>query len=207
MSRFNHSVALAAAGVVALHWATPAHAFTAAQVEAGRTAFRDTCLMCHGADLRQMPNAVLAAPEFGARWTGRNTTDLLIQLRATMPPEAPGSLPEATYLGVIAYLLQTNGFAANNAPLTAATSAVIGSDALAPARPAAEPIGVTVAGAVRDFVPLTDQALKNPAAGDWPMLRHDYGASLPMTADVAAVNAALLAAKPFVCSRYAMTPR
>ena len=74
MSRFSHSFALAAAGVIAFHCATPAHAFTAAQVEAGRAAFRDTCQMCHGADLRQLPNAVLAAPEFGARWTGRNTT-------------------------------------------------------------------------------------------------------------------------------------
>ena len=122
MSRFSHSFALAAASAIALHWATPCHAFTVEQVAAGRAAFRDTCLMCHGADLRQMPNAVLAAPEFGARWTGRNTTDLLIQLRATMPPESPGSLPEATYLGVIAYLLQTNGFAASNAALTAATA-------------------------------------------------------------------------------------
>jgi alcohol dehydrogenase (cytochrome c) len=190
MSRFSRSFALVAASVSALHSVTPAHAFTAAQVEAGRTAFRDTCQMCHGADLRLMPNAILAAPEFGARWTGRNTTDLLIQLRATMPPEAPGSLPEAMYLGVIAYLLQTNGFAANNAALTAATSAVIGSDALAPARPAAEPIGVTKAGTVRDFVPLTEQALRSPAAGDWPMLRRDYGASSysPLK-DITAANA------------------
>src|SRR5436190_23863145 len=108
MSRFSRPFALAAVGVIASQWATPGSAFTATQVEAGRTAFRDTCQMCHGADLRLLPNAILAAPEFGARWTGRNTTDLLIQLRATMPPEAPGSLPEATYLGVIAYLLQTN---------------------------------------------------------------------------------------------------
>jgi cytochrome c5 len=177
MIRFSRSFALAAASVIAFHWAAPARAFTTAQAEAGRTAFRDTCQMCHGENLRQMPNAILAPPEFGARWTGRNTTDLLIQLRATMPPEAPGSLPETTYLSVIAYLLQANGFAANNAALTAATSAVLGSDALARAQPAAEPIGVTKAGTVRDFVPLTEQALKAPAAGDWPMLRRDYAAS------------------------------
>ncbi len=191
MSRFSRSFVLAAAGAIALHWATPAQS-PSRRRRSRRAALRsgDTCQMCHGADLRQLPNAMLAAPEFGARWTGRNTTDLLIQLRATMPPEAPGSLPETTYLGIIAYLLQTNGFTANNAALTAATSAVIGSDALATTRPAAEPIGVTVAGTVRDFVPLTEQALESPAAGDWPMLRRDYGASSysPLK-DITAANA------------------
>jgi alcohol dehydrogenase (cytochrome c) len=177
MSRLTRLLALAAPGACALLGARAALAFTAEQVAAGRTAFQETCVMCHGADLRTLPNAVLAAPEFGSRWTGKTTTDLLVQLRATMPPESPGSLPEATYLGIIAYLLQANGFAANTAPLTAATSAVIGSDALAAARPAAEPLGVTVAGTVADFAPLTDQMLRNPAAGDWPMLRRDYSAS------------------------------
>jgi alcohol dehydrogenase (cytochrome c) len=133
--------------------------------------------MCHGADLRSLPNAVLAPPEFTSRWTGRTTSDLLVQLRATMPPEGAGSLPESTYLGVIAFLLQANGIAADTKELTAAASAVIGSDALPTSKPAAEPLGVTVAGTVRDFVPLTDQTLRNPSAGDWPILRRDYAAS------------------------------
>ena len=32
-------------------------------------------------------------------------------------------------------------------------------------------------GTVEDFVPLTDQTLRNPAPGDWPMIRRDYSAS------------------------------
>ena len=156
---------------------TTAHAFTAEQAAAGRAAFQQSCAMCHGADLRSLPNSILAAPEFTTRWQGRTTSDLLVQLRATMPPEGPGSLPESTYLGVIAFLLQTNGFAASAEPLTASASAVIGGDALPTAKPAAEPLGVTVAGTVRDFAPLTEQVLRNPAAGDWPMLRRDYAAS------------------------------
>jgi cytochrome c5 len=101
MSRLTRLLALAAPGACALLGARTALAFTAEQVAAGRTAFQETCVMCHGADLRTLPNAVLAAPEFGSRWTGKTTTDLLVQLRATMPPESPGSLPEATYLGII----------------------------------------------------------------------------------------------------------
>jgi alcohol dehydrogenase (cytochrome c) len=165
------------AAVLLLAHVATAQAFTAEQVAAGRAAFQQSCAMCHGADLRSLPNAILAAPEFTSRWQGRTTSDLLVQLRATMPPEGPGSLPEGTYLGVIAFLLQTNGFAAGAEPLTAAASAVIGGDALPASKPAAEPLGVTVAGTVRDFAPLTEAALRNPAAGDWPMLRRDYAAS------------------------------
>jgi alcohol dehydrogenase (cytochrome c) len=48
--------------------------------------------------------------------------------------------------------------------------------AAAPApRPA--PTGVIVAGTVPDFVPVTDAMLRNPAAEDWLMLRHDYSAT------------------------------
>jgi alcohol dehydrogenase (cytochrome c) len=175
MNRLGRHSPLAAV-LLSIHLTT-AHAFTAEQVAAGRAAFQQSCAMCHGADLRSLPNAILAAPEFASRWQGRTTSDLLVQLRATMPPEGPGSLPESAYLGMIAFLLQTNGFVASAEPLTAAASAVIGGDALPTAKPAAEPVGVTVAGTVRDFVPLTEQALRNPAAGDWPMLRRDYAAS------------------------------
>src|SRR5688572_8238549 len=37
--------------------------------------------------------------------------------------------------------------------------------------------GVTVRGTVQNFVPVTDAILRNPAAGDWLMLRHDYSAT------------------------------
>ncbi|HVS24966.1 MAG TPA: PQQ-binding-like beta-propeller repeat protein, partial [Gammaproteobacteria bacterium] len=175
MSRSGRRLPLAV--VACAFCVTSAHAFTADQVAAGRAAFQQYCATCHGADMRQLPNAILAPPEFTGRWQGRTTSDLLVQLRATMPPEGAGSLPESTYLGVVAYLLSANGFAASAEPLTAAASAVIGGDALPNAKPAAEPLGVTVAGTVRDFAPLTDAALRNPAPGDWPMLRRDYAAS------------------------------
>ncbi len=37
--------------------------------------------------------------------------------------------------------------------------------------------GVTVRGTVQNFVPVTDATLRNPAPGDWLMLRHDYSAT------------------------------
>ena len=174
-------LASAAAGVLALH-AAPAWSITSEQAEAGRADFAQHCAMCHGADLRLLPTASLTGPEFVNRWRARSTNELLAQLRATMPPEGPGALPEDTYVNVIAYLLAQNGAAAGAEPL-AASSALIGtllpSAGPGPARqaPEPEPTGVTVAGTVPGFEPLTDALLRTPPPGDWPMLRRDYDAS------------------------------
>jgi len=174
----------AAAGALALH-AAPAWSITAEQTEAGRAEYQQHCAMCHGADMRLLPTAPLVGPEFVNRWRGRSTNELLAQLRATMPPEGPGALGEQTYVNVIAYLLAQNGAAAGAEPF-AATSTLIGTllPSAAPAQaaapreaPAAEPTGVIVAGTVPDFVPLSDELLRNPPPGDWPMLRRDYDAS------------------------------
>ena len=172
----------AAAGILALH-AAPARSFTAEQVEAGSGEYAQHCAACHGADLRLLPTARLAGPEFASRWRGRSLNELIAQRRATMPPEGPGALSQESYLNVVAFLLAENGAAAGE-PL-AASSTLIGAllpgaqpgQAAARQEPEPEPTGVIVAGTVADFVPLTDGALRNPAPGDWPMLRRDYDAS------------------------------
>jgi cytochrome c5 len=109
--------------------ATPAWTFTAEQVDAGRNAFELTCATCHGATLRQLPNALLAGPEFVARWGDRTTDELIRQVRSQMPPESPGGLPRDEYAAIIAYVLQTNGAVPNGEPLTTTTGTRIG-DAL-----------------------------------------------------------------------------
>jgi len=43
--------------------------------------------------------------------------------------------------------------------------------------PDTNPTGLTVRGTVRNFVPVTDAMLRNPASADWLMLRHDYSAT------------------------------
>jgi len=181
VSPSNRYLQLAAAGILSLRL-TPALTFTTEQAAAGRVGYEQNCRVCHGADLRALPNAILAGPEFMSRWQNRSANELIAQLRTTMPPEGPGSLPEETYLGVVAYLLESNGSEPSRQVLTATTSNAIGSGLAAQAPGGAragqpEPNGVIVAGTVRDFVPLTDQALRNPSPGDWPMLRRDYGAS------------------------------
>ena len=102
-----------------------------------------------------------------------------------MPPDNPGGLPAETYANVVAYLLQANGAAASANAIDASTTARIGQGltgqvavaaAAATSAPPA-PTGVIVAGTVPQFTPVTDAMLRDPAAEDWLMLRHDYSAT------------------------------
>ena len=68
--------------------------FTTEQASAGRTAYEQNCATCHGANLRQLPDALLAGREFAAKWGSRRTDELVAQMRSTMPPGNPGGLPE-----------------------------------------------------------------------------------------------------------------
>jgi alcohol dehydrogenase (cytochrome c) len=182
---------------------TPAAApFTADQVNAGRTTYDTRCASCHGYDLAGPP--ALAGAAFRGGWSSRTTRDLLTAVQS-MPPEQPGGLPEAAYLGVTAYILQANGGAPGTQPLTNATAVPIGSflpagaAAQAPAGRGAGPaaqaaggqaagargrgqlappvLGLTVAGEIRNYARVTDEMLRNPPPGDWPMLRRDQAAS------------------------------
>ena len=180
--------------------AAPAFAFTAEQAAAGRAAYEQTCVACHGSNHRQLPNALLAGDEFLGRWGNRPTSDLIAQARSTMPPDNPGGLPAEAYANVVAYLLQANGGAPSDNAIDASTTARIGQGltgrapaavaAAAAPSAAAAPTGVIVAGTVPSFTPVTDAMLRSPDAEDWLMLRHDYSATSysPLT-EITADNA------------------
>src|SRR5262245_20892142 len=169
----------------------PARSFTTEQATAGRATYEQQCSSCHGANQRQLPEALLAGREFTAKWGGRPASELIAYMRSAMPLASPGSLPEAAYVNVAAYLLQVNGGSADGQALTATTATRLSdglgrggtptppTQAAAAGRgtaPAAR-TGVTVAGSVPNFVPVTDQMLRDPKPDDWLMLRHDYSAT------------------------------
>jgi len=183
MNQKKRTLQLAAVGVIMLGLSS-AWAYTPEQLAAGSAAYATNCGACHGDNLNLLEPAPLAGATFVGRWQGRTTVELFQQLRATMPPEGPGSLPDSTYVEIIAFLLESNGAEANNQPLTATTRVAVGQPAPqgpggrgGPQSAEPEPTGVIVAGTVQNFEPLTDRMLRNPPPGDWPMLRHDYGAS------------------------------
>jgi len=195
---------LAGAALLTAGQAPGAGPFTADQAAAGRNAYDATCAGCHGANLSGTPP--LAGSNFRIGWSSRSTRDLLTQVQS-MPPEQPGGLPEATYLAIVAYILQSNGATAGAQPLTAQTTVALGAfvsaapaTAQAPAgqapagrgagpaapaaagargrgAPAAPILGLTVAGEIKNYARVTDEMLRNPPPGDWPMLRRDQAAS------------------------------
>ncbi|MDX1562529.1 MAG: c-type cytochrome, partial [Gammaproteobacteria bacterium] len=177
---------LGLAAALSIHAANPAHAFTAEQAAAGRAGYEQHCSICHGVTLRQLPDSILAGREFVAKWGNREASELIEQVRTTMPPTNPGGLDEQVYVDVVAFMLQANGGAPSMAALSSATTALIGDGLSEPSAATAallfggdgdEPVGVTVQGTVENFVLVTDQMLRDPAPGDWLMIRRDYRAT------------------------------
>ena len=122
--------------------------YTAAQAETGRGQYMTSCSGCHGADLNGVPP--LGGPGFIGGWNTRSTKDLTGTIKTSMPADAPGGLPDATYASITAFILQSNGVPAGAAPLTMDTDVRIGAAAAAAAAgrgaaglPAIAPPGAT----------------------------------------------------------------
>jgi PQQ-dependent dehydrogenase (methanol/ethanol family) len=99
--------------------------YTAAQAQAGQTAYTQNCAGCHGADFRGSGDApAVAGPDFTAKWGPRAVNDLFTYLVQSMPPANPGALGEAGTLNVTAYLLQINGAPAGQQPQQALTPTI-----------------------------------------------------------------------------------
>ncbi len=187
--------AAAAAGVVLLSGAAPSGAaaqsaegvYAAAQAAAGRAVYEQKCARCHQSNLQGSFEAPqLAGESFLRFWGDLSPRDLYDRISSSMPPDEDALADEA-YVDVVAYLLQANGAPAGDAPLMATTAVAIGTVATGEAAAAqaaaasrlassAPEAGVTVAGEVEDFRPVTDAMLRQPDDGDWLMIRRNYEA-------------------------------
>ena len=85
---------------------------------AGKTAFDADCAVCHGNTLRNgTMGPPLASDAFTAVWAGRSVRELFDSAK-TMPPADPCSLSYEADASMVAYVLQVNGYAAGETPLT-----------------------------------------------------------------------------------------
>ena len=174
----------------------PTGAFTSAQAAAGRQAYDATCASCHRPDLGGLNEAPqLAGANFMNTWRARSTSDLAAYIQAAMPPSGPRLSPDQA-LAITAYILQANGARPGTQALAQTTAVAVGAIASGQALPAAAPAapaapvsgirggatnlppgrGLTVAGEVPNYVPVTDAMLRNPPDGDWLMIRRNYPA-------------------------------
>ncbi len=168
--------------------------FTEAEAEAGRAVYQARCAACHLPDLAGRNEASpLTGANFLGAWVSRTTGELYDTIRLTMPPGAGGTLGDEAYAAVTAFVLQSNGALPGPRPLAAHLDVAIGDAAASPSAaargaapglpvppPAAEiapPVrGLTVAGEVQDYVPVTDEMLRHPPPEDWLMARRTYQA-------------------------------
>jgi alcohol dehydrogenase (cytochrome c) len=180
-------------------------AFTAEQAAAGRAAYDTNCVGCHGAGLQGPPALAGAAVVNG--WGSRTTRDLLTAVQSMPPEapgglteatylaiaafilQANGGTPGPQALTTATAIpLNTIMRAPTGAPTGAAAVPPAGRGAApaaaAPAAaargrgaPAPPVTGLTVQGTIRNYQRVTDDMLRNPPPGDWPMLRRDQSAS------------------------------
>lgn len=78
-------------------------AVPAQQAQRGENAFLASCTACHS-------SGEFNDTAFQTRWRNRTARDLFDLMSATMPEDAPNSLPQERYVEIVAYLLTLNGF-------------------------------------------------------------------------------------------------
>ena len=93
--------------------------YNVAQAELGAQIYQKSCASCHLANLRGNFEAPeLAGPNFRRKWGIRPVSELLQYNRQTMPVQTPGSLSDEEYASLVAYLMEANGVAPREAPLS-----------------------------------------------------------------------------------------
>lgn len=85
----------------------PVAFYTEPQARRGQRAFRQVCSDCHY-------TSEFKGPVFTDVWARRTARDLYRELRRTMPDDNPGGLPRQTYVDVMAYILELNGYPAGS---------------------------------------------------------------------------------------------
>lgn len=175
--------------------APAAGVYTTAQAADGRGVYRAQCASCHLDDLRGSNEAPpLSGANFMSKWGEKTTRELLEYVQTTMPPTNPGAVGEPGNTNVVAFILYSNGAQAGARALDPNTSVRVASVATGQtpatpprsvrgplpqgAQPAAPPVrrGLTVRGEVKNYVPVTNEMLRNPDPSDWLMARRNYQA-------------------------------
>ena len=99
-------------------------AYSAAQAGRGQAAYASSCSRCHAPDGDGVSQR-FTGDRFWAAWGEAPVDRLFGYLRRSMPNDAPGSLDEAAYADITAFLLQRNGVPPGTAELTATSARAV----------------------------------------------------------------------------------
>ncbi len=152
--------------------------YTAGQATLGAAGYEAYCASCHGAGLTGGAGGPeLSGEAFITRWGGQPSSALIQLISTSMPPGGAPGLAPMDYVNITAHILDANGVASGSRPLTANTTASLSemprTGAASDSRESenAAPVGVTVAGTVDDFEPVSAAELADPSPNDWLMWR------------------------------------
>jgi alcohol dehydrogenase (cytochrome c) len=188
MTRILARAALLAGLILPLlmHAQETAPEFTAQQAVEGKAAYDRACQSCHG---RNLDDGQFAPPlrgtTFNTSFNGKTIEEYFTYISTKMPPAAPGSLGAPTYAGIMAYLLQNNGFTSSlrampTDPAVMAKMRIPGQRRGAPGGGLTP--GVAIPGAppanpaLDRLTPVTDAMLAKPAPGEWLTWRRTWDA-------------------------------
>jgi ankyrin repeat protein len=84
--------------------------FTEQQAQRGQQVYQRACAACHLDTLQgDDVSPALVGNGFLARFTGQSAHEMVQNLRASMPQNAPDSLGDRAYIDLVSYLLKANG--------------------------------------------------------------------------------------------------
>ncbi len=153
--------------------------YTLSQATLGAASYDQHCASCHGRTLAGgAAGPALTGEAFTARWSTQNLGSLVQLIATSMPPGGAPALHSADFVNITAHLLRSNNIMETTAPLTADNSTLWAALPLAPTTPVATAAtnagaqtGVTVAGVINDFIPVTRAELASPSPENWLMWR------------------------------------
>ncbi len=166
---------------------SPANAlsYTVAQADQGQAAYIEHCASCHGPSLDDGAyGPPLKGNDFRQKWGSRSAEPLFTFTSTKMPPARPGTLGDATYTQLLAFMLQENGAASGARELPGDPEALkamaapnwprVGGGGLAPQ--AAVPPPPQRLNPLDKIRPVTEAMLTRPEDGDWLLWRRTYEA-------------------------------
>jgi mono/diheme cytochrome c family protein len=93
--------------------------YSEAQAQRGETAYRQSCVNCHGPELEGADmTPPLTGGTFTANWNDLTLGDLFERIRATMPLDKPGTLSRQQNADLVAFLLKANQWPAGTTELS-----------------------------------------------------------------------------------------
>ncbi|MGX7896834.1 outer membrane protein assembly factor BamB family protein [Tsuneonella sp. HG222] len=176
---------LSVAGPAALGGGVLAQGLTpfAQQAETGRTLYQSNCAACHGEQLQGTIAGALAGPAFLGKWGAGSATaaDLYKYIHEQMPPGNGGSLSDAEYTAILAFIMRENrvrpsaALEADDTKLAALSlpPGEVGVGGLS-TRVHPLPPGPPIRDPLATYRPVTAALLADPPAEEWPAWRRSH---------------------------------